>query len=418
MNIRSKLILQFSLIVASILVVFSLSIYWLSEDYRKEEFYSRLESRAVTTVQLLVKVKEVDKDLLRIIDKNSIYALLQEKILVFDQQNEIVYKSLDDLQVNYSDSLLNEIRKAKKIEYTENTNEIVGLSFDDDTGDFVVIASAFDRYGRRKLSNLYNVLVIGLVFGILFAIVAGVFFSRQMLEPLARINADVSEISAGHLDIRLNEGNKKDEIARLAMNFNHMLERLESAFAIQEQFVSNASHELRTPLASITSQLQLVLSQQRSSDEYERVLKSVLEDTQTLVQLTNGLLNLASSGNDKHQTQFQPFRVDEALFAAQDELGRMRPEYHFQIEYDDMPDDESLLVVNGNERLIKTAILNLMDNACKFSKDKTVQVRISSKKDHIEITFIDKGIGIPLEEQEKIFHFFFHFSILENSIFH
>ena len=316
MNIRSKLILQFSLIVASILVVFSLSIYWLSEDYRKEEFYSRLESRAVTTVQLLVKVKEVDKDLLRIIDKNSIYALFQEKILVFDQQNEIVYKSLDDLQVNYSDSLLNEIRKAKKIEYTENTNEIVGLSFDDDTGDFVVIASAFDRYGRRKLSNLYNVLVIGLVFGILFAIVAGVFFSRQMLEPLARINADVSEISAGHLDIRLNEGNKKDEIARLAMNFNHMLERLESAFAIQEQFVSNASHELRTPLASITSQLQLVLSQQRSSDEYERVLKSVLEDTQTLVQLTNGLLNLASSGNDKHQTQFQPFRVDEALFAA------------------------------------------------------------------------------------------------------
>ena len=88
----------------------------------------------------------------------------------------------------------------------------------------------------------------------------------------------------------------------------------------------------------------------------------------------------------------------------------MRPEYHFQIEYDDMPDDESLLVVNGNERLIKTAILNLMDNACKFSKDKTVQVRISSKKDHIEITFIDKGIGIPLEEQEKIFSPFFRAS--------
>ena len=70
MNIRTKLTLRFSAIVATILVAFSLAVYVLSEDYRKEEFYARLESRAITTARLFVTVREVDENMLRIIDKN------------------------------------------------------------------------------------------------------------------------------------------------------------------------------------------------------------------------------------------------------------------------------------------------------------------------------------------------------------
>lgn len=407
MNIRSKLIIQFSVIVASILIGFSTAVYLLSEDYRREEFFSRLESRAVTTLRLLVKVEEIDKNLLRIIDKNSIYALFEEKILVFDESNQLIYSSLDDLKVNYSDELLAQIRQAEKIEYEEHGNEIVGLAFNDESGDFVVIASAYDRYGKRKLANLYDVLMVGLVIGMLLVIIAGIFFSRQMLEPLARINAQLSEITAGNLDVRVKEGNQKDEIAQLAMNFNHMLERLESAFAIQQQFVSNASHELRNPLAAITSQLQLILSQQRTKEEYEQVLHSLLDDALALVQLTNGLLNLAQSGLDKQQSLFVPVRVDEALFSAQNDLSKVKPKYHFLIEYDVMPEDESLLIVSGNEQLLKTAFLNLMDNACKFSTDRTVRIGFLSVGGFIEISFEDNGIGIPAEELQHIFNPFF-----------
>ncbi|MFM8485816.1 MAG: two-component sensor histidine kinase, partial [Bacteroidota bacterium] len=70
MNIRTKLTLRFSIIVATILIVFSASIYYLSAEYRREEFYSRLESRAITTARLFVSVQEVDNKLLRIIDRN------------------------------------------------------------------------------------------------------------------------------------------------------------------------------------------------------------------------------------------------------------------------------------------------------------------------------------------------------------
>jgi len=407
MNIRTKLTLRFSIIVATILIVFSASIYYLSAEYRREEFYSRLESRAITTARLFISVQEVDNKLLRIIDRNSIHAMFQEKVLVFNESNKVVYSSLDDFTVGYSDSLINEIRRREKVEYSQNGNEFVGITYSGGDRKFVVIASAYDRYGNSKLNNLAHVLWAGLFVGLLSTVLFGVVFSRLVLAPLARMNAEVSGISAGNLSRRIDEGNKRDEIAQLAINFNKMLERIESAFNIQRQFVSSASHELRTPLNAISSQLQLLLSQRRSSEEYEKALNSLLEDARALVNLTNGLLNLAQFNVDKQRDQFRPVRVDEVLFTAQQELGKSRPNYHFQIEYGVMPDEESQLQIKGDETLLKTAFLNLMDNACKFSEDHSVKITLMAKRNNIEISFEDRGIGIPEDDQKKIFMPFF-----------
>lgn len=416
MNIRTKLALRFSLIIAIILVIFSLSIYLLSENYRREEFFSRLESRALTTARLLVSVREVDNKLLRIIDKNTINALYQEKVLMFGQNNQVIYSSLDDFEVGYSNDLLDEIRKKGKVEYADGKNEFVGINYSDPSGSFVVIASAFDRYGRSKLNNLFRVLGVGLLIGILIAIISGVLFSRQVLEPLARINAQVSGITAGSLDKRVDEGNRRDEIAQLAMNFNKMLARISAAFEIQQQFVTNASHELRTPLTAITSQLQLLLAQQRSPEAYEKALHSLLDDARALVGLTNGLLNLAQSGIEKQRALFTPVRIDEVVFSAQNELSLAHPDYHFLVDYGFMPDEESALVISGNEPLLKTAFINLMDNGCKFSADHTIRIHFMADGHNIEISFEDRGVGIPKEEQARIFDPFYRGSNANSGI--
>jgi len=407
MNIRTKLILRFSVIVATILIAFCLSVYLLSENYRREEFFSRLESRALTTARLYVTVQEVDEKLLRIIDKNSIHALFEEKVLIFDPTDKLVYSSLDDLEVGHTPELLHQIRQKRKMEYAEGEIEHIGIVYVGEQGEFVVISSAFDRYGRSKLQNLRNVLLAGLLVGILIIVISGAIFARQVLQPLARINEEISSIGGGNLSRRIDEGNRRDEIAQLAMNFNEMLRRLESAFEVQQQFVSSASHELRNPLAAITSQLQLMLEKRRTSEEYETSLQSLLEDTQTLVALTNGLLMLAQSNIEKQRFQFLPIRIDETLFATQNELSKAQPEYHFLFEYDAMPEDESSLIVVGNEHLLKTAFINLMDNACKFSDDKTVRIHLGLNGHFASISFSDNGVGIPLEEQEMIFSPFF-----------
>jgi signal transduction histidine kinase len=417
MNIRARLTLRFSVIVASILILFSLAVYLLSDNYRREEFYNRLVSRAITTGRLIVKVNEVDMNLLRIIDQNSIHALFEEKVLVFDANNKLIYNSLDDFPITYTAKLVNEIRQKKEVEYTDNDREVVGIHFTEADADLVIISSAYDRYGRSKLKNLGQVLLAGLILGIGIIVMSGRIFAQQALRPLARMNTEIATISAGSLNQRVEEGVNNDEIAQLAHNFNLMLERLEAAFAIQQQFVTNASHELRNPLAAISSQLQATLSKPRTTEEYQEVLKSIFDDTHSLVDLTNGLLVLAQSGIENQRNYFQPVRVDEVIFTAQMELAKNFPQYHFQIGYSVFPEDDNALKILGIEQLLKTAFLNFMDNACKFSPDHSVQVTVSFPGPAtIEICIGDRGPGIPSGAQNKIFDPFFRASEMPASI--
>ncbi len=407
MNILAKLTLHFSAIVASILTLFVVAVFVFSARFRSVEFYDRLESRATTTARLLVMVQEVDKALLRIIDKNSIPALPEEQVLIFDNKNELDYSSVENpITTYYTPEILERVRREGKIFFKSGDIEQVGLWYREAEGEFVVMASAYDRFGRRKLQNLRTILLIGWLVGIGITVPAGWLFAKQGLAPLTSMNDQVASINAGSLDQRLDEGNRTDEIARLAMNFNLMLRRLETAFEMQQSFVANASHELRTPLAVMRSQLQVILSKDRSAREYQATLQSLLDDTDAFVRLTTGLLHLAQSNMDNQRFRFTPCRVDEALFTAQEELVKLHPDYRFQMDYDALPDDEEALTVLGNEQLLSIAFLNFMDNACKFSNDRTVNISLVSTPSRLEIKFSDNGIGIPLDEQEKVFNAF------------
>lgn len=415
MNIRIKLILRFTTIVATILILFSLAVYVLSANYRREEFYSRLESRAISTARLLLSVKEVNTELLRIIEMNTISLLPEEKIMMFNPNNELIYFNDNDTSQLVSSTLLEKIRTKNKLYYTDGEVEGFGMVYGVDQEEFVLVASAFDRYGRSKLRNLRSVLIAGLVIGILIILLTGTVFARQVLAPLARMNMEISSISAGNLSQRIDEGNRTDEIAQLAINFNNMLSRLESAFQMQKQFVSNASHELRNPLAAISSQLQLVLDKERSADEYRNALSSLLDDNQTLIKLTNGLLSLAQSEIEERRLYFSAVRVDETLFLAKDELANSNPDFRFFVEYDSLPEDDTQLTIMGDEHLLKTAFVNIMDNACKYSEDHSVYIRLSPTENGIQISFQDNGVGIPKAEQENVFTPFYRASNIRST---
>jgi two-component system sensor histidine kinase ArlS len=165
MTIRSRISGQFTLIVASILISFSLLIYLVSATYRREEFYERLKSKARTTVRFLVEVKEVDHDLLRIIDRNTLTALIDEKVLVLNNKNQLVYSSVDDHPVRYKPALLDEVRRNKEVETTNGNNELVGILYEANGQRLVVLASAYDRFGQSKLANLRLTLFWGLLGG-------------------------------------------------------------------------------------------------------------------------------------------------------------------------------------------------------------------------------------------------------------
>ena len=113
-TIRTKLTFQFSFIVLFILVFFSIIIYYFSASYRESEFYSRLGKKALTTAKLLIEVKEVDYTLMKIIDRNSLNSLYNEKVTIYDQKGNLIYNSSDSDSVSISPKLL-ELIKEKKL---------------------------------------------------------------------------------------------------------------------------------------------------------------------------------------------------------------------------------------------------------------------------------------------------------------
>ena len=124
------------------MVAFSIIIYLVSATYRREEFYERLKNKARTTVRFLIEVNEVDRKLLKIIDRNTLTALIDEKVLIFDARNRLIYASVDDQVIHYQAALLNEVRQNKEVETFSGPNELVGLLYRQKGQDLVVLASA------------------------------------------------------------------------------------------------------------------------------------------------------------------------------------------------------------------------------------------------------------------------------------
>ncbi|SFD32489.1 sensor histidine kinase [Spirosoma endophyticum] len=407
MTIRNRIALQFSLIVASILIVFSVLIFFVSATYRREEFYDRLKNKARTTVRFLIEVKEVDRELLKIIDRNTLTAMIDEKVLVFDARNRLIYSSVDDQVIHYKTTLLDEVRQKKDVETFSGHNELIGLLYRQNGRDLVVLASAYDTFGKSKLENLQLTLGWGLLAGLSITIGLGIFFAGQSLQPISEINRQVSTITARNLEKRLDEGNRQDEIARLAMNFNNVLQRLHQAFEQQRSFVSHASHELRTPLAALKSEIQLGLRRTLTVDEHEEILQNLMLDTDRLIGLTNSLLFLARVMETSNQVPFEPVRTDDIVFLAKDELVSAKPTYRIEVDYDNIPDAETGTVVNGNEDLLKQVLLNLLDNACKYSPDHTALVRISTDDHNCRIVVRDRGIGMSEADLHRVFEPFY-----------
>ena len=408
MKIKYKIALYYSVSAVLLLIAFAAIAYYFSSKMRKEEYQERLEYRARSIANVIIEDNKIKVDLLRKLDKTTFQDLYQEKILVYDAQNNLVYSNLNNEVVKTNPALLRYIWANNVYRYEKNNKEYVGIAYTEGETSVIVIASSLDKYGYQNLQNLEQILVMESAIAIIILIGVGYWFARKIVKPLDDLVLQVNDINASTLDNAVVPINGKDEIAELGNNFNTMIRRLSRAFDLQKSFVSNASHELRTPLASIISQLQVMLSKERSKEEYKALLESVLEDSVNLSDLTNGLLQLAQSDLNQNKFAFTPIRVDELLLdvirLVDSKLGKPSK---VEIEFLRVPEQESQLTVTGNDSLLKILFLNLVENACKFSNDQSATVSIDYTDTSILIHVADEGMPIPEADVAKIFEPFF-----------
>lgn len=409
MNIKLKLTYRLLIMVSSIWLIASISIYISSAQYRKEEFYRRLETRAATAAKLLIEFEEVDAELLRKIESANPIKLPGERISIYDYNNNEIFSTDQNNLVVIIPEVLDQIRLERQMNWNQGEIEIMGMLYSDKFERFVVIAAAHDIFGKSKLANLRNVLIIVFLLSIIAVGLVGLVYARIALQPISQVVEEVNKIGAGNLDTRIGEGNGKDEVAVLAITFNKMLDRLHDAFKSQRSFISNASHELRTPLTAALAQIDVTLLNEREKTDYIKTMKSIRDDMQNLSDLTNKLLLLART--ESFTESFSHVRIDAIIWQLATEISNLNPACKIKISLSSKIDDEQQLTVTGNEQMLKSVFSNLIENGCKFSPNHEVKIIISARRpDSLEIQFIDNGIGIPHNEIKQIMQPFFRAS--------
>ncbi len=400
MQIRTRLTIQFIMIVAGILLLSLFFIYFKFKGYVEDEFYNGLRSKAAMTAEMIVK-NDAPKPMQE--SENSLLITFSENVMIYDDQNKLVY-AFNHSQKGIMPEDLGEIRTHGYYRIAHEQFAGAGITYINKKGEhFIIIAEAI--FDPRELGNLRNILIID--FFIIIAIVSlgGWFFAGQALAPVQQIMNQLSCIRPTDLSKRLPIENK-NELSKLVTTFNSLLDRIESAFDQQKRFISNVSHELKNPLTIISTQLEVTLQKERSNEVYKNTLTSILEDTHTLANVSENLLQLAKINSEKGAILFEKVRLDEVIWQVKANLLKIHPYYKIAFEVLNLPEEEENLFVQANEALLKTAISNLIDNGCKYSEDKKVTITLDYT-DALSVGIQDFGQGISAEERLRIFEPFY-----------
>jgi heavy metal sensor kinase len=268
-----------------------------------------------------------------------------------------------------------------------------------------VLRVAYDE-GRlwSELGEFGEVLLLGFPIAVLLAGFGGYGLACKALAPIDAMAKQSQKISAERLSERLPIQNPDDELGKLGLTFNDLLTRLQAAFDQLRRFTADASHELRTPLTAIRSVGEVALQEQRNPAEYRDVIGSMLEEVDRLTRLVESLLALSRA--DAGQIQFQ--RADISLLALTREAVCMVEVLAEEKGQQFCLEGDESIIVNADRLILRQAVINLLDNAIKYSPAKSrISVVLANSDGQTTVEITDQGPGIPPEHQPYLFDRFY-----------
>jgi two-component system, OmpR family, sensor histidine kinase ArlS len=409
MPVRLRITFLFTLVVAFILGIVCVAIYYFSNTSRVELIRTRLTNRAITTVRLLTRSGVFDRDLVAHIDSLTTISLKNKSVQAYNYQNKLIYSYSDvpgDTLI-ITDEILDDARVKQRHYFTKGEKEAVAYHYTDQNARIVIVCAARDELGRKNIAQLESILLLSFFAGIAIALIGGYFFSGRLLQPIRNIVDEVADISAHNFARRIHTGTSRDEWHQLSTTLNDLLNRLQESFELQRRFISNASHELSTPLTSISTQLEISLQRERTEGEYRKTLQSVLEDVQRMNKLTQTLLEFAKATGDKGGLSLTLARIDEIVLEIPAVVQKQNADWQVALRFDVLPENEEDLLVFGNSELLFTALKNIVINACKYSPDHRAEIGLTIHDKEFRIVIADKGIGIAARDIANIFQPFY-----------
>jgi signal transduction histidine kinase len=400
MLIRHKITLWFIGLSALLLCLFSVYIYLASGNSRKQLFYERLKNKALATKEIY--------DQHNIVAERIITSIPEQSEYVFDENNKLIF-AINDLRdfifnqeffksVNANKELYFEYQGGVKLGYKEG----YAFVFGEGIAKRVIAITAYNKTSFEQLQSLQSILLLGNLFFLLAVGLAAFFLSTTAFRPINDLVKQAELVQGHDLDFRLN-AKSKDEIGIVASSFNRVLDRIQSLVESQKSFISYASHELRTPLAAINGILETSL---KYDNDLEAMLKSqgaARKEIQKAIELVNGLLQLANIESVKGTLEKERLNIVDVLFDVISFFKLKKPEQEFLFEVSDRF-SKAAVELDGNSQLLRTAFINLIDNASKYSAMQKIKISLAfASHAKVSVQISDSGIGV-LQEDLNFIH--------------
>jgi two-component system, OmpR family, sensor kinase len=423
-SVRSRLTLWYSLVLAFALVGLAgltYFLYWHNISKRADSDLTQLSEAFITTF----KAELGDSTSLESVDSAAREAILEHRFrgtsfVLLDGSGDVQRSSFDlpaaatPKESSPPDFFSPDFFRSLTRSQPREPHTIRGgrngfrglvwpLTVGGHTYTLVVLQSLHAQ--NEMLEDIRNTFLFAIPIALLFASLGGYFLARKSLSPISAMASQARGMGAANLHRRLAVTNERDELGQLAQTFNQLLERLEASFEQQRRFMADASHELRTPVAILRGETEVTLSQpERTPGEYRETLAILREESQRLAHIIEDLFTLARADAGQYPLTLRDCYLDELASEALVRARSLASSRNITLTSAIEPD----LPICADEALLGRMLLNLLDNAIKYSPSgSTVTLACWPDSGRYTVTVSDNGSGIPAELQPRIFERFF-----------
>ena len=407
LKLRHKLAVSYTLMFTLLAGVTFLCIYYIAEKNREDEFFQRLKDKSVTTYSILIKVEQIDHDMLQLFDRNTINSLYEEKTMIFDANDSLLYSGIDNTEISYPAKLIGHLKENQgELKMNDGKYQLFGINLSHDGKQYFVLTKAFDRYGKSKLEFLAWLLLVSFIVVTMLSVSLSFYLAKRITRPVTNLTRQIEAISTNDLSVRVKETASEDEIAFLASKFNRLLEKVEDAFKFQYHFVHHVSHELKTPLALMVANAERALTD-GDIDDLKKSLHFQIDALMDVSNIIDAMLDISKTESNQSQSGTAPFRIDELLFECIEELRFVNKDAQFLFSIDESVVSSECITVNGNIQMLKMAFINLMKNAINFSASGNPRLELSCFRNQVHVRIFNDGHTLTEQEQQHLFNHLF-----------
>ncbi|KFF04380.1 HAMP domain-containing sensor histidine kinase [Flavobacterium reichenbachii] len=405
MDIRKKITFNYVALSTFSTSLLCVIVFFLFRENNRYHFLKRLDDRAKIVASIHFQEDPEKIKYYKNLKKDGLEELIEEEefVLRINSQNSFDYNT----NLNLPNEFYTNILSTGKDFFEVDNKYYLGQVFKEGSQKYIVIVAARDRKGKDTTIYIVKIMLFGGIGFVFLAFFLGRFLAKRVINPVVRITKEVNRIRASNLHNRLPEVKNSDEISDLTNTFNDMLDRLETSFEIQANFINNASHELKTPITTIIAESEIMLLKERQVSEYVESLENIYSQASRLGNLTESLLKLTQTGYDGKKQVSDIARIDELLMDVKSDLDKIYPDNRVSIKLNFAPKDSNLFLLPCNKPLLELAINNIITNGVKYSDNNEVFVTLSANNEMIKISINDIGIGIPPEDIPHLYEPFF-----------